>query len=107
MIFAALSEAAEAGELILHQDGLCRWHQRRDGVVVIREILVLPPWRRQGIGRRMLDEVRERNPGCILLAKCPNDCEAGNAFWQAMSFRKDEQASTPTLTVWVYRWDLP
>lgn len=51
MIFTVLSEAADRGELILVPDGLCRYHRRRDGVVVIHEILVLPFRRRGGIGR--------------------------------------------------------
>jgi hypothetical protein len=42
VIFAALNEAAERGELLLTVGGLCRFHLRRDGVVVIRELLVVP-----------------------------------------------------------------
>lgn len=36
-----MSEAADKGELILVDGGMCRYHRRRDGVVVVREILVL------------------------------------------------------------------
>jgi hypothetical protein len=85
MIFAALKEAAEKGELILVEGGMCRWHRRRDGVVVIREILVQPWLWGQGIGRRMVEEVRRRNPGCPLLAKCPVGYEA-NKFWHLLGF---------------------
>ena len=86
MIFAALQEAAGRGELLLEKDGLCRWHKRRDGIVVIREILVLPYAHRQGIGKRMLDEIRLKNPGAELLARCPVSYES-NRFWEAMGFR--------------------
>lgn len=86
MIFVALNEAAERGELILVQDGLCRWHKRRDGVVVIREIIVLPFRRGTGVGRRLVREVCERNPGSRIVAKCPTIYVA-NAFWRAMGFR--------------------
>ena len=68
MIFAAMSEAADRGELILVPDGMCRWHLRRDGVVVIREILVLPFRRGAGVGRRMVDLVGWKNPGRTIRA---------------------------------------
>lgn len=86
MIFTALTEAADRGELILVPDGLCRWHRRRDGVVVVREVVVLPFRRRTGLGRRLVAEVRERNPGATLRARCPAGLPA-NGFWAALGFR--------------------
>ncbi len=86
MIFAALKEAADRGELILVQDGLCRWHRRRDGVVVIHEILVLPFRYKTGIGRGLLAEVAERNPKATIRARCPASYES-NRWWEAMGFR--------------------
>lgn len=85
MVFVALNEAAEKGELLLVEGGMCRWHRRRDGVVVIREILVLPSHRRRGVGRAILTEVLASNPGRVLRAKCPADYES-NAFWAKMAF---------------------
>ena len=85
MIFAALNEAAEKGELILIFGGLCRFHKRRDGVVVVREILIVPKFRRTGLGRILIEEVRRRNPGSPLLAKCPARYES-NGFWKAVGF---------------------
>jgi N-acetylglutamate synthase-like GNAT family acetyltransferase len=85
MIFAALKEAAERGELILRDYGMCRWHKRRDGVVVIREILVLPWKWRTGIGREMVAEVRARNLDSLLLAKCPAGYDT-NEFWKSLGF---------------------
>ena len=85
MIFAALSEAADRGELILVRDGMLRWHLRRDGVVVIREILVLPFRRGTKVGRAMLAELAEKNPGRLIRARCPGAYES-NGFWRRMGF---------------------
>lgn len=86
MIFVAMSEAADKGQLILTDGGLCRWHRRRDGVVVVREILVLPGCRRRGVGREMIGRVVAANGGRVIRAKCPEKYESGNAFWRAMAF---------------------
>lgn len=85
MIFVILQEAAARGELILVDNGVLRWHRRRDGVVVIHEILVQPWAYRQGVGRTMVRQVQERNPGCPLLARCPAEYTA-NDFWLALGF---------------------
>ena len=85
MIFASMSESADRGELLLVPDGMCRWRVRKDGVVVIREILVIPVRRRTGVGRRMLEYVREVTHGARMLARCPVAYES-NRFWQAMGF---------------------
>lgn len=86
MIFPALLESADRGELLLVQDGLCRWHRRRDGSVTIRELIVLPFRRGTGVGRRLLVLVRQHNPGAILRARCPAHYPA-NGFWQRLGFR--------------------
>jgi GNAT superfamily N-acetyltransferase len=85
MIFVVLDEAARKGELLLAAGGLCRFHRRRDGVVVIREILVLPASRRQGLGRALVEQVQRQYPGAVLLARCPVDY-AANDFWPAIGF---------------------
>lgn len=97
MILVALLEAAERGELILMQDGMCRWHLRRDGIVVIREILVSPCRQGQGIGRKMVELVKAKNPGAVLVAKCPLDYEA-NIFWKLLGFT--EVGRTEKLIEW-------
>jgi GNAT superfamily N-acetyltransferase len=86
VIFAALSEAADRGELFLCESGLCRWHLRRDGVVVVRELLVLPAARRKGVGSALVARVAAANPGALLRARCPAAYEA-NRFWEALGFR--------------------
>lgn len=85
MIYQALDEAASRGELILVQDGLLRYHLRKDGVVTVREVLVLPFRRRTGLGGRLVAEVRRRHPSAPLVARCPAGSEA-NKFWAALGF---------------------
>lgn len=100
MIFAALIEAADAGELVLESGGMCRYHRRRDGVVVIREIIVLPHLRRHGVGRRMVGTVRARNLGAVLRARCPA-AYPSNGFWERLGFARAGQANG--VNVWEFR----
>ena len=100
MIFAALVEAATKGELILCEGGMCRWHLRRDKIVVIREIIVLPEQRRQGIGRALVNAIQARNPGAVLLAKCPREYSS-NSFWPRLGFVLTAQGER------VNEWRLP
>lgn len=100
MIFAALDESAARGELLLVAGGLCRFHLRRDGVVTIREIVVLPEVRRTGIGSRLVDEVQRRNPARTLRASCPAALPA-NQFWRGLAF--DPVAERNGVVVWERR----
>lgn len=100
MILAILQESAERGELILMKDGLCRWHKRRDGVVVVREILVQPWCHHQGIGRKMIREIQMKNPGASLMARCPNHFSS-NQFWHALGFVCERQL--PKINEWWLR----
>lgn len=89
MIFEALNESAENGELILIQDGMLRFHRRRDGVVSIREILVTPAKRRRHIGKQMLLQLKIQSRGATaIVASCPTDLEA-NGWYARMGFKPD------------------
>lgn len=85
MIFAALDEAASRGELILVYDGMIRFHLRKDGVLVVREVIVMPCRRRTGLGRLLVNMASGRYPGHPVLARCPASSEA-NAFWAALGY---------------------
>ncbi len=97
MIFVALNDAAQRGELILVDGGMCRFHLRRDGVCTIHEIIVEPKLRRLGIGRRLLAEVCFRCPGAMLRASCPADYDS-NGFWRHMGFVR--VSGTEKINLW-------
>lgn len=100
MIFPALMEAADRGELILVDGGMCRYHCRRDGVVTIREVIVLPCKRGKGIGRKLCNMVRARVGPCVkIVARCPASYES-NGFWERIGFVKVESGE---VNVWESR----
>lgn len=110
MIFSALDEAAQKGELLLVEGGLCRFHRRRDGWVSVREIIVLPSRRHDGVGRSLLNCVINRAGRVAnirgLVACCPADLPA-NGFWEQIGFRKAGTKMAPSgRRIIVWRLDL-
>jgi len=97
MLFVALSESADRGQLLLVDGGLCRYHLRKDGAVTIREIIVLPASRGKGIGRALVGAVLRQCPGAVVRARCPADYPA-NGFWERMGFQK--QPTTGGVNLW-------
>ena len=85
MIFETLNEAVERDELILLDGGICHWHLRRDGQITIREIIVLPYMRGQGIGITILEKLKVVNGATSIFAKCPSDLPA-NEWYQKRGF---------------------
>lgn len=67
MIFDALYESAQRGELLCVEGGVCNWHKRRDGQLTIREIIST----QRGAGSRMLDILRRTPDITCIVAKCP------------------------------------
>ena len=105
MIFNVLHEAAQRGELILVDGGMCHYHLRRDGALTIREILVLPGQPGRGIGRAMLDQLRAVPGARLIRAKCPAELAANN-WYRAMGFTAcyvDQTKAGGRL----YVWELP
>jgi len=102
MIFETLNESAERGELILVDGGMCHWHLRRDGQLTIREILVLPDRRGQGIGAAILARLRAVPGALSLFAKCPAELPA-NGWYRTMGFDCEGTETTKTgrrLNLW-------
>ena len=93
MIFEALYEADELGELILVDGGLCRWHLRKDGQLTIREILVLESKRQQGIGKRMLEMLKRMESATSIFAKCPSHLFS-NRWYESCGFTFEGQEMT-------------
>lgn len=98
MIFAALQESAERGELILVRDGFLRYHVRKDGVLTIREILVLPFRRRTKLGTQLLQELTSKYPENRFRATCPTKYIEANLFWISQGFHIAKQKDG--LNVW-------
>lgn len=99
MIFETLHESSQRGELILVTGGYCRWHKRRDGVIVIYEILSQRP----GAGQAMLAQLPRP-----IMAKCPADLPA-NAWYAKRGFALvggEETKSGRTLNIWRLDGDL-
>jgi hypothetical protein len=102
MIFESLHESNEKGELLLLDGGYCRWHQRRDRMITIYEIISQKP----GVGQQMLARLIEQKPTAIV-AKCPVDL-AANTFWLKRGFRLDHTEQTKSRRMLnVYILDLP
>lgn len=102
MIFDALYESAQRGELLLVEGGFCHWHLRRDGQLTIREIIST----RRGAGSTILDSLK-RTPGATcIVAKCPAHLDS-NAWYARRGF---DLVSTETTQsgkpINVYRLDL-
>ena len=82
MIFETLYESAQRGELLLVEGGICNWHLRRDGVLVIYEIIST----QKGAGIRMLNTLRETPGARCIFAKCPVDL-VSNIWYARRGFR--------------------
>lgn len=104
MIFEPLLESAERGELILVDGGFCHWHLRRDGQITIREIIVLPEQRRQGIGTEMLERLKRVDGATSIFAKCPYSL-AANHWYHTLGFA-DEGIETTRSGRWLRLWRL-
>lgn len=95
MIFETLNDSAGRGELILIDGGMCHWHLRRDGQLTIREIIVLPDQRAQGIGAAMLERLKTVPGASSLFAKCPAELLA-NGWYSRMGFECEGAETTRT-----------
>jgi len=91
MIFEVLYDAAQRGELMLVDGGLCHWHLRRDGQLTIREIISTRP----GAGSEMLGRLKRIEGAASIFAKCPADLPA-NEWYQKRGFNCEGEEITRT-----------
>lgn len=101
MLFNALDGAAQRGELMLVDGGMCHWHLRRDGQVTIREIVSTRP----GAGSQMLRRL-EHTPGATsLFARCPAGLPS-NAWYARRGFHVEraERARAGGLLMCWRKW---
>lgn len=96
MIFEVLKEAADRNELILIDGGFCRFHIRKDGQLIIHEILSI----KKGAGNEIL-KILERKQCFCIVAKCPIDLEA-NKWYEKKGFKLIgiETSSKRHLNIW-------
>lgn len=76
MLFEALYEALQKGELLLVEGGFCHFHVRRDRQLTIREILSSKP----GVGQRMLAMLKTVPGITCIVAKCPADLPSNDWY---------------------------
>jgi GNAT superfamily N-acetyltransferase len=96
MIFESLHHSAQAGDLILEDGLLCHFHLRRDGILTIRELIVLPAYQRQGRGRAVIERLAATPGALFLQALCPLDLPVANAFYRACGFHVTGHKTTRT-----------
>jgi hypothetical protein len=98
MIFDALYESAQRGELLLVDGGFCHWHLRRDGQLTIREIIST----RRGAGHEMLGRLLCVNGATSIVAKCPADLPS-NLWYERHGFsleRVEQSSRGRAVNVW-------
>ena len=103
MVFRTLLDSAEKEELMLVDNGYCRYHVRRDGILVIYEIIVTLP--RHGIATAMLERLKKTDGIVAIEAKCPETYAEANEWYRKRGFTQTGEKQTRSgvkLNVW--RW---
>ena len=84
MFLEVLCKAMQQEELLLVAGGFCRFHKKKDGHVVIDELVVLPEQRMKGIGRKLIKGLQKQHK--TLEMKCPAEMEGVSVFLEKMGF---------------------
>lgn len=97
VLLPSLRERIDQGEMLVAERGskfigFVDYHRRKDGQITLYHIAVEPGMQQQGIGRALIDALREvaRETDCSQIAlKCPTDLQA-NEFYQRYGFQLNE-----------------
>ncbi|WP_199624801.1 GNAT family N-acetyltransferase [Paenibacillus alkalitolerans] len=80
--------------------GVCGLNRDKDlgqsRVGRLRRFYVLPEYRRQGIGRRLIEEILESAKGYFDVLQLRTDSEEADRFYQSMGFIKTESMGNAT-----------
>lgn len=98
LVLTTLVHAHEQGRLMLLDGGYCRWHQRRDGRIVICEIISQVP----GCGQRILRRLQAQEGVAEIIARCPSTWDA-NDWYERRGFKMSGTASDGlggTMNIW-------
>jgi hypothetical protein len=96
MILQTLLESHAKGQLLLVENGFCRFHIRKDGMLVIYEIFST----KRGTGKSIL-RILENKVHNGILARCPSHYES-NGWYNACGFVVVSVVAMDTYTL--YEW---
>ncbi len=102
--FNELWEASKKGKLLLVDGGMCLFNRRKkDDVIVIYAILVLPELQGKRIGSLILAKLEKMKPSAIE-AKCPEGYES-NGWYARVGFKltgteEPSKPGGPKINLW-------
>jgi|688.fasta_scaffold191118_3 ribosomal protein S18 acetylase RimI-like enzyme len=73
--------------------GLIRTIGDTETILYIQDILVLSAYKRQGIGRRLIEEVLALNQNCRQVVLLTEDNEESRGFYEALGFESCDKGS--------------
>jgi len=108
---SALAEAIRREEVIVAQTsegviGFVEYHHRRDQQTTLYHLCVAPEYRRQSVGRSLMEALRTeaiQKDKCVIVIKCPADLPA-NQFYESVgcSARGEEVGKNRPLLLWEF-----
>lgn len=81
-------------------------HLKTASMSWLRDIAVAESYRRKGVGKSLVEKIREDSPHPVLKAKCPVDLEA-NKFYSRTGWELEETIEVEDgrdLNVWLIGW---
>lgn len=101
MIFESLYGSSQKGELLLLNNGFCRYHVRKDGQLTIYEIIS----QKKGVGSKLLKRLEYVPLITSIFAKCPVNLDSN--LWYAKNGFVKETVETLSSGSQVNHWRKP